>query len=75
MHFSSMVRSQNDLYMVVNNNGAEINAMGDDIFGGTGQWKADHWGVAALCKKYLSVYFKCSGYETSVKTVGGSEGI
>ena len=28
---SSMVRSQNDLYMVVNNNGAEINAMGDDI--------------------------------------------
>mgnify|MGYP000562078671 FL=1 len=23
---SSMVRSQNDLYMVVNNNGAEINA-------------------------------------------------
>ena len=28
---SSMVRSQNDLYMVVNNNGAEINAMGDDL--------------------------------------------
>jgi beta-glucosidase len=28
---SSMVRSQNDLYMVVNNNGAEINAAGDDI--------------------------------------------
>ena len=28
---SSMVRSQNDIYMVVNNNGAEINAMGDDI--------------------------------------------
>ena len=27
---SSMVRSQNDLYMVVNNNGAEINAMQDD---------------------------------------------
>ena len=39
------------------------------------KWKADHWGVAALCKKYLSVYFKCSGYETPVKTVGGSEGI
>ncbi len=28
---SSMIRSQNDLYMVVNNNGAEINAMGDDL--------------------------------------------
>lgn len=28
---SSMVRSQNDLYMVVNHNGAEVNAMGDDI--------------------------------------------
>ena len=27
---SAMVRAQNDLYMVVNNNGAEINAMGDD---------------------------------------------
>ena len=28
---SSMVRAQNDIYMVVNNNGAEINAAGDDI--------------------------------------------
>ena len=27
---SSMVRAQNDLYMVVNNNGAEINSMEDD---------------------------------------------
>lgn len=27
---SSMVRAQNDLYMVVNNNGAEINALEDD---------------------------------------------
>lgn len=27
---SSMVRSQNDLFMVVNNNGAEINSMDDD---------------------------------------------
>lgn len=27
---SSMVRAQNDLYMVVNNNGAEINSMDDD---------------------------------------------
>lgn len=28
---SFMVRAQNDLYMVVNNNGAEVNSMGDDI--------------------------------------------
>ena len=28
---ADMVRSQNDVYMVVNNNGAEINASGDDI--------------------------------------------
>ena len=27
---SFMVRAQNDLYMVVNNNGAAINAAGDD---------------------------------------------
>lgn len=30
----SMVRSQNDVYMVVNNNGAAINARGDDLEGG-----------------------------------------
>ena len=30
----SMVRSQNDVYMVVNNNGAAINARGDDLDGG-----------------------------------------
>lgn len=29
-HTSFMVRAQNDLYMVVNNNGAEVNSMGDD---------------------------------------------
>lgn len=27
---ADMIRAQNDVYMVVNNNGAEINAMGDD---------------------------------------------
>ena len=48
---SSMVRSQNDLYMVVNNNGAEINAMGDDILEALDNGKLTIGEVAALCKK------------------------
>lgn len=36
---SSMVRAQNDLYMVVNNNGAEINSMEDDTIASLAEGK------------------------------------
>lgn len=36
---SAMVRAQNDLYMVVNNNGSEINAMADDTIEALGNGK------------------------------------
>lgn len=34
-----MVRAQNDLYMVVNNNGAEINSMEDDTIASLAEGK------------------------------------
>ena len=38
-----MVRAQNDLYMVVMNYGAEINAWGRQYLGIFGKWYADPW--------------------------------
>ena len=49
--------------------------MGDDILEALDNGKLTIGELQRSAKKYLSVYFKCSGYETSVKTVGGSEGI